>query len=54
MNVYEGKSIRNVGIVGHGGSGKTSLIVAVTWRATDSVVFFGGGSIYRTCRDAAS
>ena len=29
MNVYEGKSIRNVGIVGHGGSGKTSLISAI-------------------------
>jgi elongation factor G len=29
VNVYEGKSIRNVGIVGHGGSGKTSLISAI-------------------------
>ena len=28
MNLYEGKSIRNVGIVGHSGSGKTSLISA--------------------------
>ena len=29
VNVYEGKSIRNVGIVGHGGGGKTSLVSAI-------------------------
>ena len=29
MNVYEGKNIRYVGIVGHGGSGKTSLISSI-------------------------
>jgi elongation factor G len=29
VNVYEGRTIRNVGIVGHGGSGKTSLISAI-------------------------
>ena len=33
MNVYEGKNIRNVGIVGHGGSGKTSLISAILFDA---------------------
>jgi elongation factor G len=29
VNVYEGKNIRNVAIVGHSGSGKTSLISAI-------------------------
>lgn len=29
MNVYEGKNIRNVGVVGHGQTGKTSLISAI-------------------------
>ena len=26
MKVYQGKDIRNVGVVGHGDSGKTSLV----------------------------
>jgi elongation factor G len=29
VNVYEGKNIRNIGIVGHGGCGKTSLVSAI-------------------------
>src|SRR5258705_12398478 len=29
MKVYEGKDIRNVGVVGHGHSGKTSLTAAL-------------------------
>jgi elongation factor G len=33
VNVYEGKNIRNVGVVGHGGSGKTSLISAMLFDA---------------------
>ena len=41
MNVYEGKNIRNVGIVGHGGSGKTSII---------SAILFGTGATTRLGR----
>jgi len=33
VNVYEGKNIRNVGFVGHGGSGETSLISAILFDA---------------------
>ncbi|MBI2150425.1 MAG: GTP-binding protein, partial [Acidobacteria bacterium] len=33
MNVYEGKNIRNVGFVGHGGGGKTSLVSAILFDA---------------------
>jgi len=29
VNVYEGRNIRNVSIVEHGGSGKTSLVSAI-------------------------
>ena len=31
MKVYEGKDIRNVGLIGHGHSGKTSLAAAVLY-----------------------
>ena len=33
MNVYEGKDIRNIGVVGHGDSGKTSLVAAFLYTA---------------------
>ena len=33
MKVYEGKDIRNVGVVGHGHSGKTSLTAALLYTA---------------------
>src|ERR1051325_2162060 len=41
VNVYEGKNIRNVGVVGHGGSGKTSLI---------SAILFDSGAVNRLGR----
>jgi elongation factor G len=28
MKVYDGKDVRNIGVVGHGDSGKTSLVAA--------------------------
>src|SRR5437016_4673402 len=31
MKIYEGKDIRNVGVVGHGNSGKTSLTAALLY-----------------------
>ena len=33
MKIYEGKDIRNVGVVGHGDSGKTSLTAALLYTA---------------------
>ena len=33
MKVYQGKDIRNIGIVGHGDSGKTSLVSAMLYTA---------------------
>ncbi len=33
MKVYEGKDIRNVGLIGHGNSGKTSLAAAILYSA---------------------
>jgi elongation factor G len=33
MKVYEGKDVRNIGIVGHGDSGKTSLVAAFLYTA---------------------
>ena len=33
MKVYQGKDIRNVGVVGHGDSGKTSLVAAFLYAA---------------------
>src|SRR5437588_10487063 len=36
MKIYEGKEIRNVGVVGHGNSGKTSL--------TAGLLFTTGGT----------
>src|ERR1700693_6647173 len=43
MKVYEGKDIRNVGVVGHGHSGKTSL--------TAALLFSTGGSTRLTRAD---
>ena len=31
MKIYEGKDIRNVGVVGHGDSGKTTLTAALLY-----------------------
>ncbi|MGH6660665.1 MAG: GTP-binding protein, partial [Rhodospirillales bacterium] len=33
MKVYQGKEIRNIGIIGHGDSGKTSLVSAMLYAA---------------------
>lgn len=33
LRVYEGKDIRNIGVAGHGGSGKTSLVSALLYTA---------------------
>ena len=33
MKIYEGKDVRNVGVVGHGGSGKTSLTASLLYTA---------------------
>jgi elongation factor G len=33
MKVYEGKDIRNIGVAGHGDSGKTSLVAALLYTA---------------------
>ena len=31
MNVYDGKTIRNICFIGHGGTGKTSLVSAALY-----------------------
>ena len=41
MKVYESKEIRNVGIVGHGHSGKTSLVAGL---------FYTSGAVNRLTR----
>jgi elongation factor G len=33
MKVYDSKSIRNLAVIGHGGSGKTTLVNAMAWLA---------------------
>ncbi len=46
MKVYEGKDIRNVGLVGHGHSGKTSLAAAMlyTFGATNRLTSVDEGN----------